>query len=77
MFIATEWTQIAFIFFNLAPFLAILFNCLGSWCLPLDHNAGVRFMSLTTPPKLLYQFGWALSHFVGPKRPLIAVYIGF
>ena len=75
--ITTEWTQIAFSIVNVAPFLAILLNCLRSWCFPLDQNAGVRFMSLTIPPKLLYQIRRALSGFVGPKRPLIAVFLGF
>ena len=77
MFITTDWTQIAFILVNVTPFSAILLNCLRSWCLPLDQNAGVRFMSLTIPPKLLYQIRRALSHFVGPKHPLIAVFLGF
>ena len=34
-------------------------------------------MRLPIPPKLLNQIRRALSHFVGPKHFLIAVFLGF
>ena len=45
-----------------------------------SHNnpkIGVRFMFLTISLKLLYQIGWALSLFAGPKLSLPAVFSGF
>ena len=44
---------------------------------PISPEIGVGFMCLTIPPKLLHQIGRPLSHFVEPKRSLIAVFIGF